>query len=408
MKAGLVLAVLLGLVATGPAFPAGEGGYRVLAGRDCGGFPRVAADTARGLCLGLVWQDADHSGTLRLPRDLAPLGGGAWLVTDLGAWDRARGAVWRLTATLGEPPRLERVLGDLETPHTILLGPGGAYVGEMGRIVVFDPNAADPAASLKVVVSDLPANRLHDNRHPLSAFVFGADGSLLVNVGAPSDQCLGPDGAPAGARCEEGEGPQAQAVVRRYPLASPGRWDPRYSVFASGLRNSVAMTIGPSGDLLQAENSIDLAEAGAPYDEINVLKPGRHYGWPYCLNRRTPAPGWAKAAVMDCASPGHAGAAVLLPPHSAPLAILHYDRAALPGLKGKVVVGFHGYRGDRTRLAAYALTAGDVPTGKPLVLWRWDGKTGPRPRPAGVRLAPDGSLWIADDRNRAILRLAAG
>lgn len=226
MKAGLVSAALLGLVATGPAFPAGEGGYRFLAGRDCGGFPRVAADTGKGLCLGLVWQDADHSGTLRLPRDLAPLGGGAWLVTDLGAWDRARGAVWRLTATPGEAPRLERVLGDLETPHTVLLGPGDAYVGEMGRIVVFDPNAADPAASLKVVVGDLPANRLHDNRHPLSAFVFGADGSLLVNVGAPSDQCLGSDGAPAGARCEEGEGPQAQAVVRRYPLASPGRVGP--------------------------------------------------------------------------------------------------------------------------------------------------------------------------------------
>ena len=124
----------------------------------------------------------------------------------------------------------------------------------MGRIIAFDPAAPDPAASVRVVVGDLPSNRLHDNRHPLSAFVFGPGGSLFVNVGAPSDQCLGPGGVPAAARCAEAEGPRAQAVVRRYALASPGRWDPNYSVFASGLRNSVAMAVTARGATSMSSN----------------------------------------------------------------------------------------------------------------------------------------------------------
>ena len=55
-------------------------------------------------------------------------------------------------------------------PHTVAKGPDGRiYIGEMSRIIRFE--AADPAKR-RALVEGLPNNQLHDNRHPLSAFVF--------------------------------------------------------------------------------------------------------------------------------------------------------------------------------------------------------------------------------------------
>jgi glucose/arabinose dehydrogenase len=174
-------------------------------------------------------------------------------------------------------------------------------------------------ASLTPVIADLPANRLHDDRHPLSAFVFDKDGAMLVNVGAPSDQCLDPAGARVGGdRCAEAEGADPKAAIRRYAYLGPGKWDPVFTVLARGLRNSVALVVHPSGTILQGENSYDFDDRWNPFDEINLIRPGRQYGWPYCADMDRETPGWAGA--MDCKGAAHEKPALLLPPHAAPLA----------------------------------------------------------------------------------------
>ena len=87
-----------------------------------------------------------------------------------------------------------RLLGGLSMPHTMACGPDGRiYVAEMSRIFVLDPERPNATTA---VVEGLPDNRLHDNRHPLSSFVFDGNGDLLVNVGAPSDCCLDAAGKP--------------------------------------------------------------------------------------------------------------------------------------------------------------------------------------------------------------------
>ena len=118
-------------------------------------------------------------------RELLQLDDETWLVSDLGGWGTARGAVWTL-AKAGTPAKLSKLLSGLNLPHALALGADGkVYVGEMSRIFRFDPRAADPSASIETVVANLPDNRLHENRHPLSAFAFAQDGALLVNIGAP-------------------------------------------------------------------------------------------------------------------------------------------------------------------------------------------------------------------------------
>lgn len=421
--------ILAGVALVAASSPvAGQGLSRTYAVQgDCGGRPATLVRTADGYCLGRVWQRAGTDGP-RMPRTLFELPDGDWLVADLGSWDAGRGAVWRLSPA-ADGARWTRLLGGLSMPHTIARGPDGRiYVAEMSRIFAFDP--ARPSEA-EAVVDGLPDNRLHENRHPLSAFVFDGDGALLVNVGAPSDRCLDARGAPrrdARGRCAEaGE----QAMVRRYPYLGRGRWSADWTVYASGLRNSVALVRHASGAVFQGENSVDLTTPDRPFDEINRLTPGSDHGWPYCTDMATAMPGWT-AAQARC---GERTAPVsLLPPHAAPLAMLYYDGTMFPELRGRLLMSWHGYRRAAGRIVAIETAADGAPLTDRRAMYAvyprgalpypasapaprakvltpgWNAVAGQHPMgaPVGMAVARDGSIWVADDRNAAILRIARG
>jgi glucose/arabinose dehydrogenase/uncharacterized protein YecT (DUF1311 family) len=400
----------------------------------CDGYPRLAIGMADGFCAGLIAGPtrADPARTIALPRSLVQLDARTWLVSDLGGWGKATGAVWRLHVEPGQTTRVEPVLTGLKLPHALARGPDGkVYVGEMSRIVRFDPQAADPASTLETVIADLPDNRLHDNRHPLSKFVFDADGAVLVNVGAPSDQCLDKQGQARGSTCPESDAGEQAASLRRYALLAPGRWSTDYTVHARGLRNSVALARHPSGTILQGENSYDFDSRFTPFDELNRIEAGHHYGWPYCADAVTPTPGWKAAHALDCASAQHTPPVLFLPPHAAPLDLLWYDGAMFPALRGHLLVTWHGFRASGGRLAAFATDADGIPVrtrrarfplygGAPraygsaraadafVLTPGWNKSPGVRPQgsPVGLAVADDGAIWVTDDRAGVVIRIA--
>ena len=161
------------------------------------------------MCVGLV------ATRLGFPRGLAVIGSDVY-VADLASRTPGRGRILRL-ANFGRGAP-EVVLSGLNQPNGLAAGRGGKlYVGEVGRIIRFDPRAADPRATISVVMTGLPK----DGRHDLTAFILAPDGGMVVNVGSFSDNCE----SESGTRAEPGgalPGTGATPAARR-PVADPTR-----------------------------------------------------------------------------------------------------------------------------------------------------------------------------------------
>jgi len=438
------LAALLLVLGTTTAM-ADERFYRA-SDATCDGWPRAPIGMAAGFCAGIVVAPpADFNARIvKLPRVLLPLPGGKdFLVTDTGKWSGPGGAVFRITAERGKPAVITPVLTDLYMPHGMMRGPDGKiYVNEQGRIFRFDPLSPDPKATVETVIADAPDTRTRYNFHPLSSFLFDTNNDLLLSVGAPSDQCLvGPpsskdaktDGT---AFCAQSEGDYMAAGIRRYAYLGGGKWAASFTIMARGLRNSVALVRHRSGTLLEGDNGMDFSPADSPFEKLNVLRQGAHYGWPYCYDMAGTNPAWADAHVMDCASSAYTKPVRLLPPHSAPLGMLYYEGRMFPQLRGKLLIALHGYRPAGSRIAAfavdrhgipvlarnaqydmYASPSGDEtvsmpysgPASQPFLLTPgWNNVDGLHPRgaPVGLAVAEDGAIWVAENTNATILRIA--
>jgi glucose/arabinose dehydrogenase len=432
-RLALFCALLVGNIST-PSFAAEPREVYASPRGKCDGYPRLDIGTVPGMCAGLVIGPTreDRTRKVALPRSLVQLDDSNWLVSDLGAWDRPAGAIWRLQGRAGEVSSLTALVTGLNLPHALAMGTDGlVYVGEMSRIIRFDPKAAYPAKTVEVIISNLPDNKLHLHRHPLSKFVFAPDGALLVNVGAPSDQCVDSRGRASGISCAESEAGEQTASIRRYAKVGPGKWNQNYTVHARGLRNSVALSVHPSGTIVQAENSYDFTTRWFPFEEVNVIEPNRHYGWPYCADLHTPTPAWKSRGAMDCKSAAHTRPVVLLPPHAAPLDLLWYQGSMFPALKGRMLMTWHGHRSTGGRIASFAVDARGVPipdkrasfpvygaksraygagpAATPVVLtpqWGLLRNRRPQGSPVGLAVARDGAIWTTDDRAGLVIRLA--
>ncbi|WP_226667532.1 PQQ-dependent sugar dehydrogenase [Microbulbifer aggregans] len=402
---------------------------------DCDGPPQVAVGTMENTCLGLVANAARGAAFVKPRKALEVPQDGQLLVTDMGGWGAKRGILWLLEFSDNRYSQLRsarKLSTGLNLPHDIKFGPGGyIYLGEADRITRFRLQGGEQTPP-ETVVEGLPF-AAGKHLHPLTSFVFLANGDLLVNAGSRSDDC----GLSAGQQlCDEIE----SVGLRRYRyLPENDRWDTDYELYASGLRNSVALLVHPSGTVLQAENSTDLKEAEEPHEEINIIRPGGFYGWPYCANRNLDT-----GYIPDgCKQSNYIEPYSLMPPHVAPLDMIYYNGERIPALKNQLLVSWHGYRVIGNRLVSYPVDNEGLPrlsnnvtynrdpippeqafTSHALVprggtsadaqhsevIGYWNQKKGVRPEgaPVGLLQLQDGSLLIVDDKNKALLRLSRG
>jgi glucose/arabinose dehydrogenase len=380
--------------------------YSVSDKETCHGFKEVTSLRTGPRCVGLV---ADQQ-TIpwKMPRKLL-FDSNFLYVTALGGWQPNEGQLWRLKLS-GKAVVPELLMNGLDRPHGIQKGPDGfIYIGEATRIIRFDPAQSQFA---QTVVENLPDSYrdargiVTPSNHPLTEFIFLAQGHMVVNIGAPSNDCS--EEYQLSRTCQQRD---QQAEVRIYFYNPHTKsFDQNYKVLARGLRNSMGLLYNEGlSEIYQAENSADAL--GTP-DEVNLIdlrlfEQGKTYdfGWPFCIGYKGYLPAY-KSFRRFCETRADA-AYLLLPPHAAPLDVKYYTGALFPDLQGSILMSWHGHRPAGSKVAIFKTDSQGriLPLPPQQLIEGWAAQPGqhPKGRPVGLAIDSSGAIFISDDVNGAIL-----
>jgi glucose/arabinose dehydrogenase len=310
---------------------------------------------------------------------------------------------------------------------------GYLYVATTTSVVRWKmtPGQLKPTGEMETVVADLPRQNEHEDK----GLTFDGNGSLYINVGAPSNAC------------------QAQDRRQKLPGQDPcpllaehgGIWkfdenklNQKQSDgvrFATGLRQMPAIT-WHDGALYIAMNNRDQLDtlwgtlftaqenAERPAEPLyRVTTQGTNFGWPFCffdygqqkllLNPEYGGDGKTSGRCSEFTLP-----IASFPAHWAPVDIAFYDGSQFPAhYKGGAFIAFHG-SWNRSPLPqdGYNVTfqpfAGGNPSGKFEIFASGfagsDRLMNPgqaKARADGIAQAPDGSLYITDSEKGKIWRV---
>ncbi|MBA3405251.1 MAG: PQQ-dependent sugar dehydrogenase, partial [Gemmatimonadaceae bacterium] len=262
--------------------------------------------------------------------------------------------------------------------------------------------------------------------HAARSIVFDRDGRLLLNIGAPTNSCQTQDkvvGAKGRDPCPElGD----FAGIWRFDARRLRQRQTDGTRVVHGVRHMVALAVhSASGatygvqhgrdDLHENFPALYDREAGeqSAMEEFFRLEPGRDYGWPYCYfdarrQQKVLAPeyGGDGTKVGRCAS---AEAPLFtFPAHWAPNGLMFYAGSMFPPrYRGGAFVAFHGawYRRPPHNGFNVVFLPFDGMTAFRTCEIFADGFAGATRhpgraahRPVGLAEAPDGALFITDDK----------
>ncbi len=290
----------------------------------------------------------------------------------------------------GRAERVVTVVEGLERPHGLAFRDGKLYVSETERVAVYDYDPAGMKASHPKKIIDLPPKGRHFTRTLL--FPPSLQGKLLVSVGSDCDTCVEKDWRYA-------------KVLAAAPDGS------NLKPFASGLRNAVFMTHHPvTGQVWVTEMGRDYLGDDLPPDEINILKEGRNYGWPYCYGKQVHDdqfdPQGAHRDFCQQTEPSY----IDIPAHSAPLGLAFFPQDGWPEeYRYNLFVSYHG-SWNRTIPTGYKVVRYKLdPQGKVLgvedFISGWLTPAGALGRPVDILIRNNGEMFISDDKAGVIYRV---
>jgi len=222
-----------------------------------------------------------------------------------------------------------------------------------------------------------------------SRIAFGKDGDVYMTTGGPF-------------------GPEAQQLDSIYgkvlrlrddgkvPTDNPfvGRAGARPEIFSYGHRDHLGLTVQPgTGVVLNAEHG---PNGG---DEVNVILPGRNYGWPkVSFGRNYDGTRWSESPVAE----GVEQPTVLWLPSIGPSGLTFYDGDRFPAWKGNLFVG-SSRRGEVPRTGGLERVVFNDKLGE---VRRETLLTELHQRIRDVRQGPDGLLYaVTDEDDGALLRI---
>ncbi len=282
----------------------------------------------------------------------------------------------------------------LDRPHGMAFHGGHLYVGEPTRVVRFAYQRGAVRAGGPAEPVTLPGALGDGVGHHTRTVVFAADGaSFYLTVGSRND--VAEEAAPRG-------------TVQRFAADGSGQ-----TTIATGLRNPIGMALQPTtGALYAVVAERDGLGDGLVPDFLARIDAGGFYGWPYSYLGANPDPrfGAMRPDLLAKARPPE----VLFQAHSTPLGFVFYDGAMFPpDYRGDGFVALHG-SSNAAKPTGYTVVRVPFQDGRPEGTYEtfaagfWlagDDRARVWGRPAGLAVAQDGSLLIADDVGNTIWRV---
>jgi len=284
-------------------------------------------------------------------------------------------------------------------PYGLALANGYLYIADLIAVwrVFYTAGATAPGSARQQVTAN---GAIGDTQgHATRNVIFNpAQTKMYVAVGSRNN--VAEESAP-------------RATIQEFNADGSGQ-----RTYASGLRNPVGLAFSPgTSDLYAVVNERDgLGDELVP-DYLTKVVDGGFYGWPYSYMGSHQQPNFApantpqaQALIAQARVPD-----VPLRSHSAPLGVAFYNATRFPAAyRGGAFMALHGSWNaaqPRAYMVAYAPFNDGEPTGSYSVFASgfWTAGSGQARvfgRPAGVAVAADGALLIADDASQTIWRIA--
>jgi glucose/arabinose dehydrogenase len=288
----------------------------------------------------------------------------------------------------GKADRTVPILEDRREPHGLAfvqLDSGYyLYVAEEDQVVRLKRTAKPfTYGKPEVLVSGIPTGG-HSTRT-----LKIKNKKMYVSIGSSCNVCI--------------EDSPLRAAIWQYDLDGKNG-----KLFAAGLRNSVGIEFSPySGELWGVNNGRDWLGDDHPREELNIIREGKHYGWPYCWERRTPDPDFG--GPFDCDKTE--APAYMFTAHQAPLGLEFYRTGNLPKkYNNSLFVSFHG-SWNRSVPAGYKVVRvilndkGEIQSHEDFITGWLQPDGSKQGRPVDVQFSPTGDLYLSDDSRGVVYRI---
>ncbi len=287
----------------------------------------------------------------------------------------------------GTADAVKTLASGLDNPHGLAFLRAGdvtwLYVAEEGQVSRYKYNGAEFTVSGKEQLFTLPSGGGHFTR----TIQFGKDGKLYTTVGSSCNVCKESDDRRAAMLVSDADGKNLR-------------------VFARGLRNTVFFIAHPeTGEWWGTDMGRDWLGDNLPPEDVNIIRDGKHYGWPYCYGNKVHDDNFDGKKTFDCSTTE--SPVLTMQAHSAPLG-LQFIPASWGDYAGDLLISFHG-SWNRS-----------VPTGYKVVRVKMNGMAPGAStdflkgflqgstalgRPVGLLFDTDGVLFISDDKADAVYRV---
>jgi glucose/arabinose dehydrogenase len=294
--------------------------------------------------------------------------------------------------------------------------PQWVYVANSDGVVRFPYKNGDLVATGK---PERIVERIPWSHHWTRDIAFTPDGKrLLLSVGSGSNVALDMFPQPlvrGGLKAwieTKANGATWDTEERRADVISYDPDGKDEKIFATGLRNCSGLTIRPAtGQPWCVVNERDELGDNTPFEYATEVKEGAFYGWPwyYIGAHEDPRHPGKRPDLKDKVTIPD----VLMQAHSAPLQIVFYESNAFPAAyKGSAFVAMHGSWNRALRTGYKVVRLIFDSAGKPTGEYE-DFMTGfvtsdkqVWGRPVGIAMAQDGSLFVTEDGNGTMWRVA--